>query len=123
MWLSESQFRKQVREALELIPAEFRPHLDNLEILVEDWPSSELLASMEIPEDEGLYGLYTGTPLTERAFDHSDLPDRITLYRGPLLEDFPDPEELRQEVALTLLHEVAHHLGIDEERLEELGLG
>lgn len=123
MWLSESQFRIQVREALELIPAEFRPYLENVEILVEDWPGPELLASMEIPEDEGLYGLCTGTPLTERAFDHSDLPDRITLYRGPLLEDFPDPEELRQEVALTLLHEVAHHLGIDEDRLEELGLG
>jgi len=123
MWLSESQFRNQVREALDLIPAEFRPHLDNVEILVEDWPSPQLLASMEIPEDEGLYGLYTGTPLTERAYDHSGLPDRITLYQGPLLEDFPDPEELRQEVALTLLHEVAHHLGIDEERLEELGLG
>ena len=123
MWLSESQFRMQVREALKLIPAEFQPHLENVEILVEDWPNSELLASMEIPEDEGLYGLYTGTPLTERTFDHSDLPDRITLYRGPLLEDFPDPEELRQEVALTILHEVAHHLGIDEDRLEELGLG
>jgi len=123
MWLSESQFRKQAQEALELIPAEFRPHLENVEILVEDWPSPELLASMEIPEDEGLYGLYTGTPLTERAFDHSGLPDRIILYRGPMLEDFPDPEDLRREVALTLLHEVAHHLGIDEDRLEELGLG
>ncbi len=123
MRLSDSQFQKQVREALELIPAEFRPHLENVEILVEDWPSPALLASMEIPEEEGLYGLYVGTPLTERAFDFSDLPDRIVLYRGPLLEDFPDPEELRREVALTLLHEIAHHLGIDEDRLDELGLG
>jgi len=122
MGMTDHAFRRLVSEALELIPAEFRPYLENVEIVVEDWPSENLLAALGVPEDEGLYGLYTGTPLTERHFDHADLPDRIILYRGALSEDFPDPDELRREVALTVLHEIAHHFGIDEERLEELGL-
>jgi len=122
MGVAEQAFKKLVAEALELIPAEFRPYLENVEIVVEDWPSEDLLESMDIPEDEGLYGLYSGTPLTERHFDHLGLPDRITLFRGELMEDFPDRDELRREVAMTVLHEIAHHFGIDEERLEELGL-
>jgi predicted Zn-dependent protease with MMP-like domain len=122
MWMTDHAFKQRVVEALELIPAEFRPYLENVEIVVEDWPSEDLLAAMGIPEDEGLYGLYTGTPLTERHFDHAGLPDRIILYRNALLEDFPDQDELRREVALTVLHELAHHFGIDEDRLTELGL-
>ena len=115
-------FKRLLAEALDLIPPEFRAHLENVEIVVEDWPSKGLLRAMGIPEEEGLYGLYTGTPLPERHFDYAQLPDRIILYRGALEEDFPDPEELRREVALTVLHEIAHHFGIDEARLEELGL-
>jgi len=122
MRMTDHAFEGLVAEALDLIPAEFRPYLDNVEIIVEDWPSPELLSAMDIPEEEGLYGLYSGTPLPERPFDHAGLPDRITLYRQALLEDFPDRDELRREVALTVLHEVAHHFGIDEDRLEELGL-
>jgi len=122
MGRSETTFRRGVAAALALIPDEFRPYLENVEIVVEDQPSPALLDSLGIPEDEGLYGLYTGTALTERSFQEPVLPDRIILYRRPLLEDFPDPEELRREIAITLLHELAHHLGIDEGRLEELGL-
>lgn len=122
MGMTDQTFNKLVAEALDLIPEEFRPYLENVEIILEDWPSEELLESMGIPEDEGLYGLYTGTPLPERHFDHADFPDRIILFRGALLEDFPDRDELRREVALTVLHEIAHHFGIDEDRLEELGL-
>jgi predicted Zn-dependent protease with MMP-like domain len=123
MVISDHAFRKLVAEALDQIPAEFRPYLENVEILVEDWPSEELLAALEIPEDEGLYGLYSGTPLLDRSFDYAGFPDRITLFRGALLEDFPEPDDLRREVRLTVLHEIAHHFGIGEDRLEELGLG
>ena len=112
-----------VAEALGLLPAEFQPYLDNLEIVLEDWPAPELLEELGIAEDEALYGLYTGTPLTVRSFGEPPGPDRITLYRGELLEDFQDREELRREVAITVLHELAHHFGIDEARLEELGFG
>jgi len=72
--------------------------------------------------DEDLYGLYLGTPLTE-AGRIQGLPDRILIFRGPLEEDFPDPETLKREVAITVLHEIAHHFGLDEDRLETLGWG
>ena len=119
---SDAAFKALVIQALDLVPAEFKPYLDNVEILVEAWPSRGLLEELGVPEEEGLYGLYSGTALTERSFLHAELPDRITLFRDVLLEDFPDPEELREEIAITVLHELAHHLGIGEERLKELGL-
>jgi predicted Zn-dependent protease with MMP-like domain len=122
MRVTDAVFRDWVREALELVPAEFKPYLENVAIMVEDWPSRALLAELGLPEEEGLYGVYSGTALTERSFLHADLPDRITLFRDVLLEDFPDPEDLRREIVITVLHELAHHLGIGEERLKELGL-
>ncbi len=119
----EDTFHRQVREALAMIPEAFRPYLENVEIQVEDWAPDDLLDEMGVPEDEDLYGVYLGTPLTERTHDHQALPDRIVLYRVPLEEDFPDPEDLRREIVVTVLHEVAHHFGLDEGRLEELGWG
>lgn len=116
-------FLRCVDEALAEVPPEFRPYLDNVQVMVEDWAPDSLLDEMEVPEDEDLYGVYLGTPLTERPHDHTDLPDRIVLYRGPLEEDFPDPEDLRREITITVLHELAHHFGLDEDRLEELGWG
>ncbi len=118
---ADAAFRRLVQEGLALIPDEFRPYLANVEVVVEDWAPEDLLDELEVPEDEDLYGVYLGTPLTERAFNHQDLPDRIVLYRCALEEDFPDPEDLRREVAITVLHEIAHHFGLDEDRLEELG--
>jgi predicted Zn-dependent protease with MMP-like domain len=101
-------FRQLVQEALAELPAEFRPYLDNVVIQIE--------------EAEGdLYGLYLGTPLPERGHDPAPLPDRILLFRRTLMEDFPDPGDLRREVKVTVLHELAHHFGLDEARLEELG--
>jgi len=96
---------------LDQLPAEFLHYLDNVEILVEDWAPLSLLKEMEVPDDEDLYGV------------SMELPDRIVLYQCPLEDDFPEPEELRREIATTVLHEIAHHFGIDEYRLEELGWG
>lgn len=112
-----------VNEALAAIPAEFQPYLENLEIVVEDWAPEELLDELGVPEDEDLYGLFSGPSLLERDPAAIELPPRVTLYRGPLLEDFPEPEDLRREIAVTVLHEVAHHFGIPDARLEELGWG
>jgi predicted Zn-dependent protease with MMP-like domain len=114
-------FYELVERALEGLPPELSALLDNVAIVVEDWPEDSLL-DPEDPEDT-LYGFYEGTPLTERGEWYSGvLPDRITIFRGPLERDF-EREELEEQVRITVVHEVAHHFGFDEERLEELGWG
>ncbi|MCG3150547.1 MAG: hypothetical protein PCFJNLEI_04033 [Verrucomicrobiae bacterium] len=114
-------FEKEVEAALQLIPADLRQHIDNVQIVIEDVPSPELLAELGVPAGETLFGLYSGTPLTERTTEYAALPDCITIYRQPLLDEFPDPVELRTEIARTVIHEIAHHFGIDDDRLAALG--
>ncbi|MEI6472941.1 MAG: metallopeptidase family protein [Holophagaceae bacterium] len=123
MRAAERNFRRLVDEALALIPAEFRPYLEGVAVVIEDWAPDDLLDELGVPEDETLYGLYSGRALTEGLPEAGDMPPRITLYRGPLLEDCADEAELRTEIATTVIHEIAHHFGIGEERLEELGWG
>jgi predicted Zn-dependent protease with MMP-like domain len=115
-------FYELVERALEGLPPELSELLDNVAIVVEDWPEySTPLVSGE--SDDVLYGLYEGVPLTERgAGYHGVLPDKITIFRGPLERDFPR-EELEEQVRITVVHEIAHHFGFDEDRLEELGWG
>jgi len=119
--LSPAQFERLVAESLSLVPPEFRRWMDNVAIVVEDEPSEEVRREMELADDETLFGLYTGTPLTERTVDYAGLPDQITIYRLPILDEFDDPAEIRREVARTVIHEIAHHFGIGEDRLRELG--
>ncbi|HEY3271140.1 MAG TPA: metallopeptidase family protein [Geothrix sp.] len=123
MHISHPRFRQLVDEALALVPEEFRPYLAGVPVVIEDWAPDALLDALGVPEDETLYGLYSGRALTEGRAESGDLPPRITLYRGPLLEDCEDEDDLRREIAITVIHEIAHHFGISEERLEELGWG
>src|SRR5258706_12689304 len=115
------EFEKLVEQGLVQIPSELRALIFNVQIVIEDEPSDELLHDLGVPEDETLFGLYSGTPLTERTSESAELPDRITIYRLTLQEEFDDPDDLRREVARTVIHEIAHHFGISEERLAELG--
>ena len=123
MHLSDRGFRRLVDEALALVPAEFAPYLAGVPVVIEDWAPDEVLDDLGVPEDDTLYGLYSGRALTEGPPEPGDLPPRITIYRGPLLEDCLDEADLRQEIATTVIHEIAHHFGIGEDRLEELGWG
>ena len=105
-------FEDEVRAALDSLPPKLAGALENVAVVIED----------ENPEDPDLFGLYEGIPLTERSsWDTGTLPDRITIYRRPLEEEFPDPAELEEEIRITVLHELAHYFGIDEDRLDELG--
>ena len=122
MSLSRAAFEALVREALEDVPEEFLTLLQQVPIVVEEEADFDTMAAMGLEADADLYGLYDGIPLTERRSDDIGLPDRILVFRRPLVEDFPDPQELRREVRITVLHEIAHHFGIGEERLRELGL-
>ncbi|MEJ7820072.1 MAG: metallopeptidase family protein [Rubrobacteraceae bacterium] len=113
-------FHEMVERALDGLPPELAALLDNVAVMVEDWPDRETL---EFYDEETMYGLYEGVPLTER--DHSyagALPDRITIFQGPLEEDFP-PHELEEQVRVTVIHEIAHHFGFDEDRIAQLGWG
>jgi predicted Zn-dependent protease with MMP-like domain len=99
----------------------FAAALREVAVVVEDEPSRAQLRENELGPDETMYGLYEGTPRTEWAADWVIAPNKITLFRLPLEEDFPDALELEEEVRVTVIHELAHHLGIDDDRLEELG--
>lgn len=119
---TQEDFYELVERALDELPPELLELLENVAIVVDDWPEySTPLVSGE--PDNVLYGLYEGVPLTERgAGYHGFLPDKITIFRGPLERDFRR-EELEEQVRITVVHEIAHHFGFDEDRLEELGWG
>ena len=120
--MTRAQFQKLVQEAVMLIPKRFRREMKNLALVVEDTPSPELLADMEIEPPDSLYGLYQGVPLPERtwAFGNS-LPDRITIFQQPIEEDCEgDEDEARAVIGETLIHEVGHYFGMSEEEIEEI---
>ena len=120
--MKRAEFDALVKKALDRIPGRFRAALDNVEIVVEDWPDPDLMLEVLGDRDAEVYGLFSGRPLPERSFgDWGDLPSIIYLYRKPLEEDFPDAGELAREVEVTLVHEIAHYMGFDEETLDEYG--
>ena len=115
-------FDRALEKALSELPSVFRDALTNVAIIVEDWPPEWLLDDLGIPSDEALYGYFHGIPLPERSIqDSGNLPSNISIYRGPLEEDFPDPSELVREIRITLLHEIGHYFGMEEEELSRLG--
>ncbi len=116
-------FERLVDRALATIPPRYRARLGEVAIVIEDWPTDEQLDDNDLDPDDTLYGLYEGVPRTEWAADDAVVANKITLFRGPLEEDFSDPRELAEEVRVTVVHELAHHLGIDDDRLDELGVG
>lgn len=119
--MKRTRFETLVRQALEVIPRQFRDRLQNVEVVVEDQPSPELLAEMEVSPDDRLFGLYQGTPLTERGWAHGNvLPDRIVIYQQPLEEACADEDEIFDEVCLTLIHEAGHYFGLSEEEIETI---
>jgi predicted Zn-dependent protease with MMP-like domain len=105
------RFDDVVRAALDELPAEIAAGLENVAVVVEE----------ENDEDRDLYGLFEGVPRTEGGPAAGDLPNRIAIYRRPLEADFPHEAELRDEIRITVLHELGHYFGLDEDRLAELG--
>jgi predicted Zn-dependent protease with MMP-like domain len=119
--MTRAAFERLVVEAIALIPKRFRREIHNLAVIVEDEPSLALLDEMEIEPPDSLYGLYQGTPLTERTASYGNtLPDRITLFQKPIEEDCEDEDEVRAVIGETLIHEVGHYFGLSEEEIEEI---
>lgn len=120
MGLSREAFEELVAEAIDEIPEPFATLMRNVYVIVEDEPSREQLAAL--PPGETLFGLYQGIPQTDRGPGYTFVqPDRITIFRGPILRACDDAEDVQDEVLTTIVHEVAHHFGISDERLDELG--
>ena len=117
--LSERRFRELVAEALDGLPPEWGELLDNIAVVVEDEPSAEELRELGMDPDEGdeLLGLYQGTPLGERGFQYGGLPDRVVIYRGPISRIARSRREVIEQVQETVLHELGHYFGLEEDDL------
>ena len=116
------EFEAFVAEALIDLPGDFQERLDNIQIEVREWPSRRELILAGLRPGQTLLGLYHGIPLTKRGRGYNlVLPDRITLYRGPIMQMARTPAAIRRQIRRTVLHEIAHHFGISDERLRELG--
>jgi predicted Zn-dependent protease with MMP-like domain len=119
--MTRAEFSKLVAEALETIPDQFRAAMDNLAIVVEGEPTAEQLASVDIEPPDTLLGLYEGIPLTERQWAHGNaLPDRITLFQGPIEDASGDEDDVVVAIGETLIHEVGHYFGLSEEEIEAI---
>ncbi|HEV2128585.1 MAG TPA: metallopeptidase family protein [Thermomicrobiales bacterium] len=113
------QFSRRVDAALRYLPEQYRQYLDNVAIVVEDEPP----AASPAGESEELFGLYHGIPRSQRYGGYSMVvPDQITVFRGPLTRAFGIGPELDEEIRITVLHELGHHLGFDEDGLDQMGL-
>lgn len=124
LFLSERDFYRAVKRAIASIPEEIRPHLDNVLITVRKRPSRNMLIELGLSPDRPLLGLYVGAPLSERTAFYPPLyPDRIYIFQEPLEDICNTKEALEEQIRITVVHEIAHFLGISEERLVKLGYG
>ena len=119
--MRRERFEQLVAEALRDIPKIFRDEMQNVGVVVEDQPSVEVLEEMGIEPSDALYGLYQGTPLPEREWNYGNtLPDRITIYQQPIVEDCEDEDDIMDCIAETVMHEFGHHFGMSEEEMDEV---
>ncbi|HOD80917.1 MAG: Possibl zinc metallo-peptidase [Planctomycetes bacterium ADurb.Bin126] len=122
--LSARQFDDLVQEAIESLPNQFRRHMENLSVEVQDKPAPALLRQMDMPPGELLMGLYHGVPLTDKSVTSPyEYPERILLFKGNIEQVCETVDDVVDEIYYTVLHEVGHHFGMDEDELDELGYG
>ena len=119
--MTKRQFEALVERALRRLPRAFKDKLANIVVVVEDWPTDETLAELGIEPPDTLYGLYRGVDLTHRDSSYGNvLPDTVTIYQGPIEEDCDDEEEMAELVRETVVHEVGHYFGLDDETMERI---
>ena len=118
--MSDEQFQHLVDEAIKTLPQEFKTLLSSIAIVVQDEPDEEQRNSVNLTSHMNLFGLYQGVPLTKRAGSLLTFPDKITIFKNPILATRFSPEEIQEQVRLTVLHEIGHFLGLSEEKLRQL---
>lgn len=122
MKLTGKRFERLVAAALDGLPASIAEAMSNVDVVVEEWPTDAQYAELGLAPEEWLFGLYEGTPLIDRGVTTDPLmPDKITIFKGPLEEACQSEDQITEEIRRTVVHEIAHHFGIDEDRLAELG--
>jgi predicted Zn-dependent protease with MMP-like domain len=120
--VSLEEFQRLVADALDELPEPFASHLSNVDVIVEEEPTAEDMDQADVDAGGTLFGLYQGIPQTERTANYTwVMPDKITIFRGPITRACKTKKDVREEVAVTVVHEIAHHFGISDERLDELG--
>lgn len=121
MRLGLEEFEELVAQAADSLPDDIRQKLDNVAVMIEDYPSRQQLRMARLPQNSLLFGLYEGVPLTGRTSGYNMvMPDRITIFREPILAYCRTRDQVRATAARTVLHEIAHHFGISDERLREI---
>lgn len=121
--VSRNTFEDLVLQALDNVPVRLRDRIENLDVIVKDWPAKKELASVGLNERRSLLGLYEGVPLTARSHYNLVIPDKITIYQRPIEALSETRKDITENVRKTLIHEIAHHFGIDDTRLLEFGSG
>ncbi len=120
--VSPEEFEDLVADALATLPPEILSRMDNVAITIQDWPSRAQLTASRVPPGSTLFGLYQGIPLTRRTSHYGLVPpDRITIFRGPLIRFHATPEAIAEQVRKTVVHEIAHHFGMGEAQIAALG--
>jgi len=118
--LDREEFEDLVAESFQDLPEEFQEELENIAVVVQQWPSRQQLVSVGLKHRTQLLGLYEGVPLTAGAQHHGPLPDKITIFQRPIERMCRSDREVRRRIAETLFHEIAHYFGIDDDRLDEI---
>ena len=119
--MTRRQFEALVEKAMRKLPKDFKDKIKNVAIVVEDWPDDETLDEMGIEPPDTLYGLYRGVDLTHRDSGYGNiLPDTVTIYQGPIEEDCDDEAEMAQLVRETVIHEIGHYFGLDDETMHRI---
>jgi predicted Zn-dependent protease with MMP-like domain len=119
--MTKSQFETLVARAMRSLPRTFRDKIKNIAVVVEDWADAQTLAEMGIEPPDTLYGLYRGIDLTRRDGSYGNvLPDVVTIYQGPIEEDAADEEEMAEIVRETVVHELGHYFGLDDETMHRI---
>jgi predicted Zn-dependent protease with MMP-like domain len=121
--LDATRFENLVDQAIESLPDEFKERLDNVDIIITDYPSRTQQKRSDLAHGEIILGLYEGVPLTERTHSYTMIvPDKISIFQKNIEASFHDDAEIVKEIRRVVLHEIAHHFGIDDDRLDELGM-
>ena len=119
--MTRREFEELVERALRKLPRGFKDKIKNVAVVVEDWADDETLADVGIEPPDTLYGLYRGIDLTRRDSGYGNvLPDTVTIYQGPIEEDCDDEEEMAELVRETVVHEIGHYFGLDDETMHRI---